>query len=147
MIARSDYVGPITKSAEAMFARAERLAAPKAAKSEHKRARRRKSAAQLALEALGVSAAVLRNWEGAGILELPRIGGRRVVDKASIDCINLIMALRRAGFTIREIGWISDTLPPSATAMSQALQARQKRVQAARDASIARAMVAGRAAA
>jgi DNA-binding transcriptional MerR regulator len=147
MIARSDYVGPITKSAEAMFARAERLAAPKTPKSERQRVRRRKSAAQQALEALGVSAAVLRNWEGAGILELPRIGGRRVVDKASVDCVTAIMALRRAGFTIREIGWISDTLPPSAAAMNQALQARLHRVQTTRDASIARAMVAGRAAA
>jgi DNA-binding transcriptional MerR regulator len=147
MIARSDYVGPLTKSAEAMFARAERQAGPKVAKPPRKRASRAKSSAQLALETLGVSAAVLRNWEGAGILELPRVGGRRVVDKASIDCINVIMALRRAGFTIREISWICDTLPPSAAAMNRALQARLDQVQAARETTIARALVAGRAAA
>ncbi|MBO9557101.1 MAG: MerR family transcriptional regulator [Caulobacter sp.] len=147
MIARSDYVGPITKSAEAMFARAERLAISKASKPMRRSARRPKSPTRQALEALGVSPAVLRGWEGAGIVELPRIGGRRVIDQESIDCITVIMALRRAGFTIREISWISDTLPPSAAAMKQALQARLDQVQTARDVSIARVLVAGRVAA
>lgn len=143
MIARSDYVGPTTKSAEAMFARAERQAISKAPKPMRKRARRPKSSAQQALDALGVSPAVLRAWEGAGIVELPRVGRRRVVDAASADCITAIMALRRAGFTIREISWISDTLPPSAAAMKRALQARLERVETARDASITHALVSG----
>lgn len=145
MIARSDYAGPITKAAEAMFARAERQARSKAPRPARQGLRQSTSPARQALEKLGLTQTMLRNWESAGIVEFRRDGGRRVFDEESLDCLAAIIALRRAGLTIRQISWISDTLPPSATAMRQALQVRLGREAAARKVSITRALVAGRA--
>jgi DNA-binding transcriptional MerR regulator len=147
MIARSDYVGPITKSAEAMFARAERRAKVGLTETVRQPPSRQKSLIQQALDKLGLTLATLRSWESAGIVEFRRASGRRLVDDDTLECLAAVIALRRAGFTIRQISWISDTLPPSASAMRQALQVRQDHIVAARNSAIARAMVAGRAAA
>lgn len=147
MIARDDYVGPVTKSAQAMFARAERRAKGGLAETARPSASRPKSPIQQALDKLGLTLAMLRNWESVGIVEFRRARGRRLVDDETLECLSAIIALRRAGFTIRQISWISDTLPPSASAMRQALEARQGQALAARNATIARALVAGRAAA
>ncbi|CAN5473802.1 hypothetical protein BH10PSE3_BH10PSE3_42990 [soil metagenome] len=147
MIARSDYVGPITKSAEAMFARAERRAKVGQTETARQSPARQKSLIQQALDKLGLTLATLRSWESAGIVEFRRASGRRLVDDDTLECLAAVIALRRAGFTIRQISWISDTLPPSAAAMRQALQVRQDHTVAARNSAIARAMVAGRAAA
>ncbi|CAN5237778.1 hypothetical protein BH10PSE4_BH10PSE4_01750 [soil metagenome] len=152
MISRRDYAGPITKSAEAMFERAERQAgriaaqaalkaalraAPKAAPKEVRPTRTFPRAlalpappptppsADLALEALGPSMSTLRNWEDAGIIAIERRSGRRVVDEAALEAIQTITLLRRAGFSIKQIAWLSDTLPPSVEAMQRALNDRQ----------------------
>jgi DNA-binding transcriptional MerR regulator len=147
MIARCDYVGPITKSAEAMFARAERQARSKAPRTARQPVRQLKSSSREVLEKLGLTPTMLRNWESAGLVEFKRAGGRRVIDEDSLSCLAAIIALRRAGFTIRQISWISDILPPSASALREALQARLEQTRDTRNASIARAIVAGRAAA
>ena len=146
MIARGDYAGPITKSAEAMFARAERAKADPA-KGARRSSARPKSPIREAMDRLGLTVTALRNWESAGIIAFRRVNGRRLVDETALECLAAVIALRRAGFSIRQISWISDTLPPTAAAMRKALQVRESQVVAARQASIARAMAAGRAAA
>lgn len=151
MISRRDYVGPITKSSEAMFKRAERQAsrietqaAPKVASRAAPKATPKKvrpirtfprvlappappppsPSADLALEALGLSMSTLRNWEDAGIIAIERRSGRRIVDEAALEAIQTITLLRRAGFSIKQIAWLSDTLPPSIEAMQRALHDR-----------------------
>jgi DNA-binding transcriptional MerR regulator len=143
MIARSDYVGPITKSAEAMFARAERRAKVGPTEPARQSPSRPKSPIHQALGKLGLTLAMLRSWESAGIIEFRRASGRRLVDDDTLECLAAVIALRRAGFTIRQISWISDTLPPTAAAMRQALQVRQGRAVADRNSSVARALAAG----
>ena len=147
MIARGDYAGPITKAAEAMFARAERRARAGSPKATGPSPLRPDSPVHQALDKLGLTLTMLRNWESAGIVEFRRVNGRRLVDDDVLECLAAIISLRRAGFTIRQIGWISDTLPPSAAAMRRALQMRESQIADARKLTIARALVAGRAAA
>lgn len=143
MTGRDDYVGPITKSAEAMFARAERRAGTSPGKATGRSPSRPKSAVHQALEKLGLSLTVLRGWEDAGIVAFQRANGRRLLDDDILECLAAVISLRRAGFTIRQIAWISDTLPPSAAAMRQALQMRESQITAARNSTIARVLVAG----
>lgn len=114
MIARSDYVGPITKSAEAMFDRAERRArrlscAPRP-KSGSPRA---PSAIDEAADALGLTEATIRRWEDEGVVAFHRRNGRRVIDHQALTCLRIVADLRRAGLSLREIGWSSLTSPPT----------------------------------
>lgn len=146
MIARSDYVGPLTKSAEAMFDRAERQVRRNVPKGtgDKSGSGRPASPAQLAVNELGLSRTVLRHWEDVGIVAFERSGGRLVIDEAALECLRTVAQLRRAGFTIKEIIWISDTLPPSVSDMRRALQARLDRIEDARRGSIARVRTAMR---
>jgi DNA-binding transcriptional MerR regulator len=131
MISRNDYAGPITKSAEAMFARAERRARRNAPRASFgaSRAARPASPVEQALGALGLSLATLRHWEEVGVVQFERRGGRRVFDEAALEAVRTVAQLRRAGFSIKQIAWISDTLPPSVAAMRQELQDRQDLVE------------------
>ena len=162
MIARDDYAGPITKSAEAMFDRVERLArrtaakgAPKDVRPAHKPAppithphlcppSRPALALTLALDALGLSISTLRNWENAGIVALERRGGRRVFDEAALAALRTITVLRHAGFSIKQIAWLSDTLPPGVETMLRGLRDRQDYLELERTRSIYRAKMATR---
>ena len=146
MIARGDYAGPITKAAEAMFARAERHArrsSPEGASAAPRRRARPLSPLHLAVRRLGLSLTTVRHWEDAGVIGFERSAGRRVIDEAALERLRTVAQLRRAGFTIKEIAWIADTLPPTVPQMRQALQARLDHRAAARAATIARAIIAG----
>ncbi|WP_165189589.1 MerR family transcriptional regulator [Caulobacter soli] len=136
MIARGDYVGPLTKSAEAMFARAERRALRSAGEATTQappvRETRPASVLRDAVDRLGLKITTLRQWEDAGLIAFERRNGRRIVDAAALECLALVATLRRAGFSVREIAWLSDTLPPSAAVMRDALEARQTYLEAAR---------------
>ena len=134
MIARQDYAGPITKSAEAMFARIERSAHRAALRTadDQPRVARPMSLIRQVVHGLGLTMTVLRHWEDAGVIAFARVRGRRVVDEAALECLRTVVELRRAGFSVKEIARISDTLPPTAQAMRAALQARQDTNQAAR---------------
>lgn len=125
MIARRDYAGPMTKSAEAMFARALRQAKRLAPQSDRApRDARSLSPIRKALNDLGLAMTTIRHWEDAGIIGFKRANGRRIVDQDAIDCLATVIQLRRAGLTIRQIREISDTLPPPLSAMRLALQTR-----------------------
>jgi len=139
MIPRNEYVGPLTKSAEAMFARAERSArrAARTANAKTLHSPRPPSPIRQAVNALGLSMAILRHWEDAGVIGFERRQGRRIVDDAALDCLRNVAALRRAGFAIKEIAWISDILPPPAAALRDALQAHLAQREAARARTIA----------
>ena len=149
MIARQDYAGPITKSAEAMFARIERSAHRAALRTtdDQPRVARPMSLIRQVVHGLGLTMTVLRHWEDAGVIAFGRERGRRIVDDEAIERLRTVVQLRRAGFSVREITWISDTLPPTTQAMRAALTARQDYLEAARKTSIARAIALGRAAA
>lgn len=126
MTTRSDYYGPITKSAEAMFARAERSARRSNPQNERQtpHTARPTSPIRQAVHGLGLTMTTLRHWEDAGVVAFERAKGRRVVDDAALERLRTVVQLRLAGFSIREISWISDTLPPTAAAMRRALQGR-----------------------
>ena len=145
MIARNHYAGPITKSAEAMFARAERRARRSTAHADNGvvRAARPISPIRQAVEKLGLTMSLVRQWEDAGVIAFERDKGRRVIDEAAVERLAAVIQLRRAGFSIKQIVWISDTLPPPLPAMRRALQARQSHIETARAHSIARAIVSG----
>lgn len=138
MIARNEYGGPITKSAEAMFARAERKArlADHAVQGQGALRRRPASAMREACEALGLSLTVVRHWEDAGAVAFTRQAGRRVIDDAAIEQLKAILALRRAGFGVKQIAWLAKDRPPTVAEMRQALDARTRQVLAAREKSI-----------
>jgi hypothetical protein len=123
MIPRRDYAGPITKSARAMFARADRRArrfvpAPGLQAAPV----RPRTAIRLAVDRLGLTMATLRRWEDAGLVSFERRRGRRVFDEAVIECLAVVAQLRRAGLSIKQIGWTSDTAPPSLRALKRALE-------------------------
>ena len=134
MIARDDYAGPITKSAQAMFDRFERMAqrAARQGAGGPLRTPRPPSPIRQAVHGLGLTITAVRHWEDAGVIAFARVRGRRVVDEAALECLRTVVELRRAGFSVKEIARISDTLPPTAQAMRAALQARQDTNQAAR---------------
>lgn len=138
MIARDDYAGPITKSAEAMFARAGRKArlADPAARGHGGMRPRPPSPMRLAIEALGLSLAVVRHWEDAGAVAFTRQAGRRVIDDAAIERLKAVLALRRAGFGVKDIVWLAQDRPPTVAEMRQALAARTAQTLAAREKSI-----------
>ena len=146
MIARSDYAGPITKSAEAMFARAERNGRRSNTNGADRAVggARPISPIRQAIHELGLTMTMLRQWEDAGVIAFERAKGRRVVDEAALEHLRTVAQLRRAGFTIKQIGWISDTLPPSVPAMHRALQTRLEQLEIARARSIAAAIVSGK---
>ena len=127
MIARDNYVGPVTKSAEAMFARAERQARGRVQKEE-----RPLSPVRQAVHSLGLTLPLLKRWEDAGLVAFARRRGKRVIDEAAMDHLATVSALRRAGFTIKEIAWLSDTLPPTVCVMRRALNSRLERLEVAR---------------
>src|SRR5688572_6131648 len=99
MIARHDYAGPVTKSAEAMFARAERSARRAGDKATGQASRdvRPVSPIRLAVEGLGLTMTILRHWEDAGVIAFARSRGRRVVDDAALERLRTVAQLRRAG--------------------------------------------------
>lgn len=146
MISRRDYAGPMTKSAQAMFARAERQAKRAGGNSGSEPVVRPPSPLAVALQRLGLTMTMVRHWEEAGIVAFKRVGGRRIIDDDSLERLTTVLQLRRAGFTIRQITWTSDTLPPPASAMRRALEARQSQMEIGRATTIARAIVASRAA-
>ncbi len=148
MIARGDYVGPLTKSAEAMFARAERRARraagmDAATQASSGRDARPASVLRDAVDQLGLKISTLRQWEDAGIIAFERRKGRRIVDAAALERLALVAKLRRAGFSVREIAWLSDTLPPNAAILRDALEARQAYVETARTRTIVGAIAKG----
>lgn len=134
MIAREDYVGPITKAAEAMFARAER-------KARQRSGQRRAIPSPIhdTLHALGLTITVLRHWEDAGLIAFERRAGRRVVDDEGLERLRAVIQLRRAGFSVRQIAWLSPDGPPGLTQMREALAARIDHVQTVRETALARA--------
>ncbi|HQR87746.1 MAG TPA: MerR family transcriptional regulator [Caulobacter sp.] len=127
-----------------MFARAERRAKRAGPKPSGEPVARPPSPFSQALQRLGLTATMVRHWEEAGIVEFKRVGGRRIIDDNALECLTTILQLRRAGFTIRQITWTSDILPPTVSAMRHALEARQGLTEIARATTIARAIVTGR---
>lgn len=141
MIAREDYVGPITKAAEAMFVRAERRARGPAAKADPPAKRKTASINSPIHQALldaGLTIATLRHWEDAGVIAFARQAGRRVVDDEAVARLNAVIQLRRAGFTVRQIAWLSPDAPPSLSQMRDALTARMTQVRAGRESNLRR---------
>ena len=128
MITRDQYKGPLTKAAEAMFARAERLARHRdLAHQVRKRSVRARpvSPIRTVLQALGLTAASLRHWEEAGIVEFERRKGQRLIDEAALERLQMVVQLRREGFSVREIAWLAEVLPPDVEAMQAALAGRR----------------------
>lgn len=121
MIAREDYVGPITKSAKAMFERAERQARREAGRSQTQRSL---SPIRQAVHALGLTMTAVRLWEEAGAIVFERRGGQRLIDAAALERLSMVLQLRQAGLTVRQIAQISDNGPPSPDDMRRALQSR-----------------------
>jgi DNA-binding transcriptional MerR regulator len=97
-----------------------------------------------AIGELGLTITVLRRWEDARVIVFERRRGRRIVDDAAFERLRILAELRRARFTIREIAWISNTLPPSIPAMRQALQARLDTLEQARTRTIVQVKALGR---
>ena len=97
-----------------------------------------------AIGALGLTVTILRRWEDARVIVFERRQGRRIVDEAALERLRILAELRRARFTIREIAWISDTLPPSVPAMRRALQARLDTLEMARTRTIVQVKALGR---
>lgn len=59
----------------------------------------------------GVRASALRYYEAAGILPAPaRSGGRRWYDEAAIQRIDMLRFAQQAGFTLKEIKLLFDSL-------------------------------------
>lgn len=127
MIPREDYRGPLTKSAQAMFARAERRkglagAPPPPTRRVGGRKKAGRSPAERALAEIGMTRARLRQWEDFGLITLDRAPGRhRVVDAQVIEHLRLICALRRCGLSLREIAWLSPEGPPTADRLRREL--------------------------
>ncbi|WP_188916225.1 helix-turn-helix domain-containing protein [Caulobacter rhizosphaerae] len=72
------------------------------------------SAAERALAEIGLSRARLRQWEEFGVIELRRSPGRhRIVDGRVLDHLRLILALRTAGYSLRDITYLSLDGPPT----------------------------------
>ena len=127
MITRDKYMGPVTKSAEAMFARADRLAARKDFGDRARPRTVRATAPSLirqVLHELGLTITTLRLWEDAGIVGFERQRGQRLADEAGLERLRMVVRLRRKGFSVREIAWISEVLPPTVEAMQAALADR-----------------------
>ena len=144
MIPRSEYVGPVTKSAEAMFVRAERQAQRLDPEARARQAAARPiSPIREALNGLGLTMTTLRRWEEAGLVAFERRRGRRIVDAAAVEHMRMVAQLRRAGFSIKAIAWMSETVPPGLPAMRSALQERLDHAEAARAGTVARARAAG----
>ncbi|MEH0194222.1 MerR family transcriptional regulator [Caulobacter sp. CCNWLY153] len=126
MISREAYRGPLTKSALAMFERADRRngvspATPGGRPSVSAKTGRR-APSKRALAEIGVSRARLRQWEDFGLIALQRgPGGRRVIDERVVQQVSAICALRRAGFGVREISWLSAEGPPTLEVLQRAL--------------------------
>lgn len=142
MIAREDYVGPITKAAEAMFVRAERRARGVAASGTGSFRRTTQPIASAIHQALldaGLTMSTLRHWENAGVIDFPRQAGRRQVDDDAVARLKAVIALRRVGFTVRQISWLSADGPPSLREMHDALATRTALVQAGRNTCLRRA--------
>ncbi|WP_242892822.1 MerR family transcriptional regulator [Actinomadura litoris] len=52
----------------------------------------------------GVAASALRYWEGLGLLPAPeRVSGQRRYPASAARLVGVVVALRRVGFTLREI--------------------------------------------
>lgn len=127
MIAREDYRGPLTKAAQAMFERADRRrgldsgVCPAPPRRLRKGASSR-SAAERALAEIGMSRSRLRQWEEFGVIELRRSRGRhRIVDGRLLDHLRLILALRSAGYSLRDIAHLSQDGPPTAETLRRRL--------------------------
>ena len=97
-----------------------------------------------AIGALGLTVTILRRWEDARVIVFERRRGRRIVDEAALERLRILAELRRARFTIKEIAWISDTLPPNVPAMRRALQARLDSLERARTQTIVQVRALGR---
>lgn len=67
-----------------------------------------RSAGQLAIgelaRATGVAASALRYWEELGLLPAPaRVSGQRRYPASAVELVGMILVLRDAGFTLREL--------------------------------------------
>jgi DNA-binding transcriptional MerR regulator len=117
MITREDYRGPLTKAAQAMFARADRqrgLASAALPARPKRPGRPSASAAVRALAEVGMTRSRLRQWEDFGVIQLRRgIGRHRIVDARVIENLRLIFALRAKGFTLGEIAALSPEGAPT----------------------------------
>jgi MerR family transcriptional regulator, redox-sensitive transcriptional activator SoxR len=72
-----------------------------------------------AARSTAVPASTLRYWESAGLLPAPeRIGGKRRYDRDALRRIELIVSIKRAGFTLQEthilLSGLSAQTPPPA---------------------------------
>jgi hypothetical protein len=129
MIAREDYVGPITKAAEAMFRRAERRALARAVSQAPTLVRTKPptdSPIDQVLHEAGLTSAALRHWEAAGVVVFNRRAGRRLVSQEGLARLRSVIALRRAGFTVRQIAQLSPDGPPNLDRMNKALADRSR---------------------
>lgn len=138
MIARDHYAGPMTKSAQAMFARAERRAQGRVQVAE-----RALSPVRAAVNSLGLTLPLLQRWEDAGLIAFERRRGKRLIDEAAMTHLSMVASLRRAGFTIKEIAWLSDTTPPPIEVMRAALSAQLQRREVARARTLVQAILGG----
>lgn len=120
MIAREAYVGPITKSAEAMFERAERRARRLRGESASHRSSARPSI-WAEIRTLGLSRSVVRQWEEAGVVAFDRRKDQRVVDPAAVDRLRAVLQLRKSGWSLKQIAALSQLGAPDANALVKAL--------------------------
>lgn len=129
MISREAYRGPLTKSALAMFERADRRngvshVSPPLLRPLPSAKAGRRSPSNLPLAEIGVSRGRLRQWEDFGLIALRRgPGGRRVIDERVVEHVRAICALRRVGLGLREISWLSPEGPPTLEVLQRELQA------------------------
>jgi DNA-binding transcriptional MerR regulator len=103
----------------------------------------RRAPAQLAIGDLarltGVATSALRYWEELGLLTPPaRVNGHRRYDSSAVEQVGLILLLRDAGFTLREL----KTLMASRSEGFEAWRPLHERKLAELDARIAQAQAA-----
>ncbi|WP_445398356.1 MerR family transcriptional regulator [Streptomyces sp. LE64] len=71
---------------------------------------------------LGIGAHVLRHWEDAGALLVPRDGnGYRVYDEAAVERARTVLTLRRVGLSLTEV---AAAVSPTKSAAQVAVRAK-----------------------
>ncbi|MFI7611000.1 MerR family transcriptional regulator [Nonomuraea terrae] len=92
---------------------------------------------------VGVATSTLRYWEDLGLLPPPaRSAGQRRYSSATVGQVGVILLLRDAGFTLREINELVARRPPAGEPPVSGLREPYRRKLAELDERIAKAQVA-----
>lgn len=126
MIESKGYVGPMTKSAQAMMARAERRSqrAAERAKTANRRVTPVTSIRRTVHE-FGLTMTILLEWEEAQLIVFQRQRGARVVDAAARERLSMLLRLRRLGLKIADIADACGAVPPTPESLRRMLQEQQ----------------------